>query len=97
MNIMEASGLTGGITEFGKKQNVKIIREANRRREVGILDLSSDSVFYSPYYNLVQNDLVLVDPTSNKAKRTEQEAFFRQAGFFISIITAAAVVVRIFQ
>lgn len=97
VNIMEAIGLAGGITEFGMKQRVKVIREANGQRELGILDLSSDSVFHSPFYNLMQNDLVLVDPAPRKAKKTEQEAFFRQAGFVISIITATAVVIRLFQ
>lgn len=97
VNIMEAIGLAGGISEFGMKNNVKVIREANGEREVGVLDLSSDSVFHSRFYNLMQNDLVLVDPAPRKAKKTEQEAFFRQAGFVISIITATAVVIRLFQ
>ncbi|MCR6722477.1 MAG: polysaccharide biosynthesis/export family protein [Chitinophagaceae bacterium] len=97
VNIMEAIGLAGGITEFGLKNNIKVIREANGEREVGILDLSSDTVFHSRFYNLMQNDLVLVDPAPRKAKKTEQEAFFRQAGFVISIITATAVVIRLFQ
>ena len=97
INILEAIGLAGGLTEFGMKKNVKVIREANGRREVGFLDLSSDSLFHSPYFMLMQNDMVLVDPTPRKAKKTEQEIFFRQAGFIVSVITATAVVVRLFQ
>lgn len=97
INILEAIGLAGGLTEFGLKKNVKVIREANGQREVGFLDLSSDSLFHSPYFMLMQNDMVLVDPSPRKAKRTEQETFFRQAGFIISIITATAVIVRLFQ
>ena len=97
VTILEAIGLAGGFTDFGMKQNVKVIREANGEREIGFLNLASDSVFRSPFFNLMQNDLVLVDPIPRKAKKTEQEAFFRQAGFVISIITATAVVVRLFQ
>lgn len=97
MSIMEAIGLAGGVTDFGMKQSVKVVREVDGRREVGIVDLSSDSLYLSPYYNLAQNDLVLVDPTPRKAKKAEQEVFFRQAGFVLSIITAMAVVIRLFQ
>lgn len=97
VSILEAIGLAGGVTEFGLKQSVKVVREVDGRREVGIVNLSSDSLFSSPYYHLVQNDLVLVDPTPRKAKKAEQEVFFRQAGFVVSIITAMAVVIRLFQ
>lgn len=97
VNIVEAIGLAGGITEFGMKQSVKIVRDANGVREVGIVNLSSDSLFASPYFNLMQNDMVFVDPTPRKVKKSEQEVFFRQAGFVISIITAMAVVIRLFQ
>lgn len=97
VNILEAIGLAGGVTDFGLKQSVKVVRETDGKREVGIVDLSSSGLFASPYYNLQQNDMVLVDPTIRKAKKVEQEAFFRQAGFVVSIITAMAVVVRLFQ
>lgn len=97
LTVMEAIGLAGGITEFGLKQSVKVIREIDGKREVGQLDLSSSDVFSSPYYNLAQNDLVFVDPSVRKAKKTEQDVFFRQAGFVVSVITAMAVVIRLFQ
>lgn len=97
VSILEAIGLAGGVTEFGLKQSVKVVREVDGRRQVGVVDLSSDSLFSSPYFNLLQNDLVLVDPTPRKAKKAEQEVFFRQAGFIISIVTAMAVVIRLFQ
>ncbi|NCT75328.1 MAG: hypothetical protein GXC78_12395 [Chitinophagaceae bacterium] len=97
VNILEAIGLAGGVTDFGLKQSVKIVRETDGKREVGIVDLSSSDLFASPYYNLQQNDMVLVDPTVRKAKKQEQEAFFRQTGFVLSVITAMAVVIRLFQ
>ena len=97
VSILEAIGLAGGVTEFGLKQSVKVVREVDGKREVGIVNLSSNSLFMSPYYNLVQNDMILVDPSTRKAKRMEQETFFRQAGFVVSVITALAVVIRVFQ
>lgn len=97
VNIIEAIGLAGGITEYGMKNAVKVIREVGGKREVGVVDLSSKDLFNSPYYNLAQNDLIFIDPSTRKAKRTDQEIAFRQAGFVISVITAIAVVIRVFQ
>ena len=97
VTILEAVGLAGGITDFGVKNSVKVIREIDGKRQVGLVDLSSKELFESPYYNLMQNDLVFVEPTKRKAKKTDQEIAFRQAGFVISVITAIAVVIRVFQ
>ena len=97
VTILEAIGLAGGITDYGLKNAVKVIREVEGKREVGIVDLSSKDLFESPFYNLSQNDLVFIDPSARKAKRTDQEVAYRQAGFVISLITAIAVVIRVFQ
>jgi polysaccharide export outer membrane protein len=57
LTILEAIGLAGGITDYGKKDHVKVVREINGQRETGIVDLSSKDIFDSPYYHLMQNDL----------------------------------------
>src|SRR6476661_3117228 len=36
ITILEALGLVGDITEFGRKDNVKVIREVNGQRQIGI-------------------------------------------------------------
>lgn len=97
VTILEAIGLAGGITEYGVKEAVKVVREVDGKREVGIVDLSSKDLFNSPFYNLAQNDLIFIDQSSRKAKKADQDAAFRQAGFVISVITAIAVVIRVFQ
>lgn len=97
VTIMEAIGLAGGINEFGLKDKVKIMRETNGTREVGIIDLSAKNVFESPYYYLVQNDVVIVDPTARKAKTTDQNLVIQRVGFGLSIVTAIALIYNIFR
>ncbi|HEX2845619.1 MAG TPA: polysaccharide biosynthesis/export family protein [Chitinophagaceae bacterium] len=97
MTILEALGLAGDVDIYGMKDKVKVIREVNGQRETGTIDLSDKKLFDSPYYNLVQNDVVLVEPAKSKAKKADQDVTLRQAGFVISVITAIAVVVRLFQ
>jgi polysaccharide biosynthesis/export protein len=97
MTILEALGLAGDMTDFGLKDKVKVIRETNGNREIGTIDLSDKRLFDSPYYNLLQNDVVLVEPTPQKAKKANQEVTLRQAGFVVSVITALAVVANLFR
>ncbi|HKB43644.1 MAG TPA: polysaccharide biosynthesis/export family protein [Chitinophagaceae bacterium] len=97
LTILEAVGLAGGITDYGKKDKVRIIREINGKREMGIIDLSSKDVFDSPYYNLMQNDVVYVEPTKQKARQTEQALVNQKLTIALSLITTAALLYNIFK
>ena len=96
VTIMEAIGLAGGINDFGLKDQVKVLREIDGKRELGVVDLSSKNVFESPYYNLMQNDVVVVDPTKKKAKKAQSDVVLQRAAFALSVITAIALLYNIF-
>jgi len=97
VTILEAVGLAGGLTEYAIKNAVKVIRETDGKREIGMIDLSSKQLFESPYYNLRQNDVIVVDPTPRKAKKADQDVVLQRAGFALSVITAIALVYNIFK
>lgn len=95
--ILDAIGLAGGVTNYGKKDNVKIIRETNGQREIGYVDLSSDSLFFSPYYNLVQNDVLIVAPTRQRMKDEDQARTAQKISFALTLVTVAATLYGIFR
>lgn len=97
VTILEAIGMAGGITDFGKKDRVKIYREIDGQREVGYINLSNDSLFVSPYYYLVQNDVVIVEPTNQKAKQQDQAVTAQRISMALGVITAAAFIYNIFK
>jgi len=97
ITILEALGLAGDITEFGSKNNVKVIRERNGHREIGTIDLTSKDMFLSPFFRLQQNDVVLVEQTRRKVKQQEQQMLVQQIGIASSIITAIALVLNLIQ
>lgn len=67
INVMEALALAGDLTIYGKRNNVRIIREdAGTPRHIVSLDLTDANIIHSPYFYLQQNDIVYVEP--NKAK-----------------------------
>lgn len=64
--ILEAISMAGDITDFGKRDNILVIREVNGKREFARINLLSKNLFRSPYYYLKTNDVVYVEPVKAK-------------------------------
>jgi polysaccharide export outer membrane protein len=97
VTILEALGLSGDITEFGRKDNVKIVRETAGNRQIGTIDLTSKDMFNSPFYRLQQNDVVFVEQTKKKSKQQDQQMLVQQIGIASSILTAIALVLNLIK
>jgi polysaccharide export outer membrane protein len=54
-------------------------------------------LFESPYYQLQQNDVIMVEQTRYKLRATEQQRIMQQIGFGLTIITSIALLYNIFQ
>ncbi|TCJ14165.1 hypothetical protein EPD60_09160 [Flaviaesturariibacter flavus] len=97
VTILEAVGLSGGITEFGSIRRVRVLRETNGVRETGFLDLTSKDIFESRFYQMQQNDVVLVDQTEYKVKLAEQQRLTQQITFGLAILTSTAILLNFFR
>lgn len=88
VNLFEAISMAGGITEWGRKDEIKVVREQDGQREMGIVNLASPEVFNSPYYYLKQNDILLIDPIPEKAKIKDEQTNSSRVSIVASIVTA---------
>ncbi len=70
ITILEALGLAGDMTAYGKRENVLVIRDKDGVRSANRLNLNDKSILNSPYYYLTQNDVVYVEPDKMKAIQT---------------------------
>jgi polysaccharide export outer membrane protein len=95
LTLLEALAMAGDITEFGKKKEVKILREESGKRKLGIVDVTTTKMFESPYYQLQQNDVIFVEQTKYKIRQTEQGRIIQQIGFATSIISTAAILITL--
>ncbi|MGL5938028.1 MAG: polysaccharide biosynthesis/export family protein [Phocaeicola sp.] len=86
LTLFEALSMAGDLTIFGKRDNVKIIREVGSERSVVTVDLRSKELFNSNYYYLQQNDVVYVEPNSAKAGQREINQN-RTTSTYVSIIS----------
>jgi len=90
VNLLEALALAGDLTVWGKRNNVKLIREdANGARQIHELNLNDANIIYSPYYQLEQNDIIYVTPNETKARNsdvgTSTTLWFSAVGIVISL------------
>ncbi|WP_295127601.1 polysaccharide biosynthesis/export family protein [uncultured Chitinophaga sp.] len=72
ITILEAIGMAGDITIYGKKDNILVIRETGGKQVVKRLNLNDASIFTSPYYYLQSNDIVYVEPNKSKVASAER-------------------------
>ena len=76
INLLEALGLAGDLTVYGRRDNILIIREANGVRSTERVNLLSTTALNSPVYYLQQNDIVYVEPAKVKALQSGNSSFF---------------------
>lgn len=89
ITLFEAISQAGDLTVYGRRHNVKVIREENGNRKVTEIDLGDPTLMYSPFYYLQQNDLVYVEPNKAKASQASYSAFW---GTIISVLSLATTV-----
>ena len=66
LNIFQAMGYAGGITDYGDKSKVILIREYNNIVRYHDLDLTDKNIVEHPFYYLQPGDVVLVEPIKTK-------------------------------
>ena len=66
INLFEAMALAGNMTNFAKKNDVKIVRQTDHGSEIITVDMGQADILSSPYYYLKPNDIVYVEPLKIK-------------------------------
>ncbi|MFT4095303.1 MAG: polysaccharide biosynthesis/export family protein [Niabella sp.] len=90
VSVLDALGLAGDLTVYGKRDNVMVIREINNTKKAVRMSLNDARIMSSPYFYLQQNDVVYVEPVKNKAIQSDASA-----SRTISIVTGAASVLAV--
>jgi len=92
VTIMDAIGLAGDLTLYGKRENILVIREKDGKKEYARLNLYDTDIFKSPFYYLKQNDIVYVEP--HKSKTAALNAPTRNSiGLILSAVSVLALAI----
>ena len=92
ITLIEALGLAGDLTIFGKRTNVMLIREQDGERIFKRIDLTSRDFFASEFYYLHSNDILYIEP--GKGKIATAEEIYRILPIAISGISMVALIWR---
>jgi len=95
MTILDAIALAGGITDFGRRDLVRVVREQDGKRSVGYVDLTKADFYRSEYYNLSQNDVILVEPNQMRYRDLEQSRINQRVALAFSMVTIAITLVNL--
>jgi len=93
ISLIEALGLAGDLTIYGKRENVFLIREREGKKVFTKFDLTKISTITSPNYYLEQNDVLVIEPNSAKIRSA---SYNQNNGVIISAVGTLATILAIF-
>lgn len=100
LTIFEALAMCGDLTIHGLRDNITVIRHSsnpanNADVEVGQIDLTSKSLFDSPYYYLRQGDIVYVEP--DKYRKRLASVNTKVPSYISLTVSAASLLMRLYR
>jgi polysaccharide biosynthesis/export protein len=66
LTVLEAIGRAGGISDYGRKDNVLVIRASDRGTKTFKINLQDKNILASEAYFLLPNDVIIVEPVNHK-------------------------------
>ena len=91
ITVLEALSMAGDLTIRGVRENVLLIREVDGHKTIHRLDLTQQNTLNSPYYYLVQNDVIYVEPNkaqiNNSKLGSNTNVIISIAGLLITVIS----------
>jgi len=68
-SLLEGLALAGDLLQGANRQNIKLIRQKPGGSEVILLDLTDPTLVQSPYYYLLPNDVLYIEPRKTQLRR----------------------------
>lgn len=90
LTLPELLAAAGDLTPYGKRNNILLTREKDGKLEFVRLNLNDESIFSSPYFFLMPNDVVYISPNSVRAISSQNVSLWLS---MISTVASAATVI----
>ncbi len=96
LSIFEALGAAGDITDYGNRQDVKIIRELPAGKQIVQVDLTDPQLVYSPYYYILPHDVVYVEHAT-KVYGAKNLSYAAPISITASIVSIGLLILNLFK
>lgn len=84
MNILKAIGFAGDLTITAKRENVKLIRDVDGKKEIFNIDLTKSNLMNSDFFQIYSGDIIIVNPNSTRVKNA---GIIGNSGTLISLLS----------
>ncbi len=95
LNLLEAFASVGGIADYGKRNNILILRQEDKGYRSMRVDLTDRSILTDPKFYLKPNDIVYVEPTKSKQFRTSLSDYALIIGTITSTISTLLLIISL--
>lgn len=85
LTVLEAIGRAGGITDYGRRDRILVVRPTEKGTRTFRLDLHDKKILTSEAYFLLPNDLVIIEPEAKKIFSLNVPTF----SFILTTVTSA--------
>ncbi len=96
LTIFEALGTAGDITDYGNRQNVKLIRELPDGKHIANINLTDPALIESPYYYILPHDIVYVEH-STKIYGAKNLPYAAPLSITASVVSLGLLIVNLFN
>jgi polysaccharide biosynthesis/export protein len=94
LTVLEAIGRAGGISDYGKRDQILVVRPVNGGTKTFKLDLKDKKILSSEAYFLLPNDLVIIEPESKKIFNLNVPTFSFILTSVTSVITTTLLLIN---
>lgn len=94
--ILEVIGLAGDINNFGRREDIMLIREELGKRSHLKIDLTDPAILSSPNFYMRQNDVVIVQPDKRKQTPADIQTI-QYVTILFSVVSVITIVANSFR
>jgi polysaccharide export outer membrane protein len=91
--VIDILAQCGDLSAASLRQNIKLFREVNGKRQMYTLDLTDVNIFNNPAFYVQQNDMIYVEP--NRSLGVKSSAFYTFLSAGASILGLASSIVAL--
>lgn len=95
-SILEVIGLAGDINNFGRREDIMLIREEQGKRSYVQIDLTDHKILSSPNFYMRQNDVVIVQPDKRKQTPADIQTI-QYVTILFSVVSVITIVANSFR
>ena len=95
INIFQAMGFASGITPYGNKTRITLIREKDNDIKYYYLNLTDKEIVASDFYYLLPNDIIIINPINAKYRELRTYSLSLTSAILSTLSTLATLYVLV--